>query len=319
MEPTMEPMVEKLSREDMLDLAEYFAARKPKPVAFKADAARVARGRKKAEEVLCTMCHLGGMSGQNEIPRVAGQHPEYVIKQLKAFKARTRTNDAGSMTSVARTITEQAMEELAHYISSIDQKSDVLLGDGPGDAGHAARVVGARARLESLELLDDVFWVLARDPRDLVLSGHSSQVAHGAQDLFGLFPAAGDARGVRLERDGLGLAGGEVFGEIEHVLARKLLHHRLHRRLHDRRRKPRPCACPRQDPRAPPAERRRAIPGREFVSSRAPQKTKGRPRAASKGRRDQGRANTTTLLPRLKSIWVLPPAATATYCLPFTV
>ena len=119
-EPSMAPMVEKLSREDMLDLAEYFASQKPKPVAFKADAARVARGRKKADEVLCTMCHLGGMSGQNEIPRVAGQHPEYVIKQLKAFKARTRTNDAGSMTSVARTLSERDIEDLAHYIASLD-------------------------------------------------------------------------------------------------------------------------------------------------------------------------------------------------------
>ena len=119
-EPAMAPMVAKLSTRDMLDLAEYFAAQKPKPIAFKADAARVARGKKKAEEVLCTMCHLGGLSGQNEIPRVAGQHPEYVIKQLKAFKARTRTNDAGSMTSVAQTITEQDIEDLAHYISSLE-------------------------------------------------------------------------------------------------------------------------------------------------------------------------------------------------------
>jgi len=116
----MAPFVEKLSRDDMLDLAEYFAGQKPKPIAFKPDAARVARGRKKAEEVLCTMCHLGGMKGQNEIPRVAGQHPEYVIKQLKAFKARTRTNDAGSMTAVAQTITEQDIEDLAHYIASLD-------------------------------------------------------------------------------------------------------------------------------------------------------------------------------------------------------
>src|SRR5213593_1329060 len=46
-EPTMAPIVAKLSTKDMLDLAEYFAARKPKPVAFKADTARVARGRKK--------------------------------------------------------------------------------------------------------------------------------------------------------------------------------------------------------------------------------------------------------------------------------
>jgi cytochrome c553 len=119
-EPTMQPFLAKLSSKDMLDLADYFAAQKPRPLVFRPDAARVARGRKKADEVLCTMCHLGGLKGQNEIPRVAGQHPEYVVKQLKAFKARTRTNDAGSMTSVAQTITEQDIEDLAHYISSLD-------------------------------------------------------------------------------------------------------------------------------------------------------------------------------------------------------
>ena len=119
-EPAMNTFLAKLSRDDMLDLADYFSAQKPKPIAFRPDAARIARGRKKAEEVLCTMCHLGGMKGQNEIPRVAGQRPEYVIKQLKAFKARTRTNDAGSMTSVAQTISEQDIEDLAHYIASLD-------------------------------------------------------------------------------------------------------------------------------------------------------------------------------------------------------
>ena len=116
----MAPFVEKLSRDDMLDLADYFSTQKPKPIAFKPDPKRVARGKKKADEVLCTMCHLGGMKGQNEIPRVAGQYPEYVIKQLKAFKARTRTNDAGNMTSVSQTISEQDIEDLAHYIASLD-------------------------------------------------------------------------------------------------------------------------------------------------------------------------------------------------------
>src|SRR5438105_11311956 len=119
-EPTMAPIVAKLSTKDMLDLAEYFAAQKPKPIAFRPDAARVARGKKKADEVLCTMCHLGGFSGQNEIPRVAGQHPEYVIKQLKAFKARSRTNDAGAMTSVAQILSEEDIENLAAYIASLD-------------------------------------------------------------------------------------------------------------------------------------------------------------------------------------------------------
>ena len=45
--------------------------------------------------------------GQNEIPRVAGQHYDYIVKQLQDFKARARTNDAGNMTSVARTLSER--------------------------------------------------------------------------------------------------------------------------------------------------------------------------------------------------------------------
>src|SRR5262245_11513110 len=57
----MAPFIQKLTRDDMLNLADYFSAQKPKPIAFKPDPKRVARGKKKADEVLCTMCHLGGM------------------------------------------------------------------------------------------------------------------------------------------------------------------------------------------------------------------------------------------------------------------
>src|SRR5260370_4058600 len=108
---------------------------------------------------------------------------------------------------------------------------DVLLGDGLGDARHAAGIVGARARLEGLELLDHVLGVLARDARNLVLPLHASQVAHGAQNFVGLFLPARDARGVRLKRERRRLLRGEVVREIEHVLARKLRDERRHRRL----------------------------------------------------------------------------------------
>jgi cytochrome c553 len=65
------------------------------------------------------MCHLGGVIGQNEIPKVAGQKYDYVIKQLHDFKARTRTNDAGNMTSVAQTLSEADIENLANHITSL--------------------------------------------------------------------------------------------------------------------------------------------------------------------------------------------------------
>jgi cytochrome c553 len=115
----MEPIAQALSRDDMLDLAAFFAAQKPRPSAFKADEARAARGKAKADETLCTMCHLGNFIGQNEIPRVAGQHYDYTVKQLRDFKNRVRTNDAGSMTSVARTLSDQDIEDLGHYTASL--------------------------------------------------------------------------------------------------------------------------------------------------------------------------------------------------------
>ena len=119
-DPVMSPMAANLSRDEMIALGNYFAAQKPKPLAFKADEARVAAGKKTSDAVLCPMCHLGAFVGQNEIPRVAGQHPEYVRKQLQDFKARKRTNDAGNMTSVAGTLSDDDIENLAQYIANLD-------------------------------------------------------------------------------------------------------------------------------------------------------------------------------------------------------
>ena len=51
---------------------------------------------------------------------------------------------------------------------------------------HVAGVVGALARLEVAQLLDDVVVVLARDARDLVLAREAAEVAHRAQRLVGL-------------------------------------------------------------------------------------------------------------------------------------
>jgi len=118
-EPTMEPFVKDLSRDDMFDLAAFFAAQRPRNLDFKVDEARAARGKRKADETLCTMCHLGAYQGQNEIPRLAFQHYDYTVKQLQDFKARRRTNDAGNMTAVARTLSDSDIEDLGHFLASL--------------------------------------------------------------------------------------------------------------------------------------------------------------------------------------------------------
>jgi cytochrome c553 len=93
---------------------------KPNRQNAKGDAARIDEGRKIADAALCPMCHLGGFSGQNEVPRVAGQHYDYIKKQLLAFRARERTNDAGSMTAYMNDVTNEQIEALAAYIASLN-------------------------------------------------------------------------------------------------------------------------------------------------------------------------------------------------------
>jgi cytochrome c553 len=118
-DPLMTPMAANLSKQDMYDLAAYFAAQKPTPSSFKVESNKVTEGKKIADAALCTMCHQGGFAGQNEIPRVAGQHYEYIVKQLKDFRAKARTNDAGNMTSVSKGLTDEQIDALAQYITNL--------------------------------------------------------------------------------------------------------------------------------------------------------------------------------------------------------
>jgi cytochrome c553 len=118
-DPQMTPMVAGMSRDEMRELADYYSKQKPKSLNFKVDPEKAKLGKLKAEETLCTMCHMGGFAGQNEIPRVAGQNFDYIVKQLSDFKARRRTNDAGNMTSVSNTLNERDIENLAHYLTGL--------------------------------------------------------------------------------------------------------------------------------------------------------------------------------------------------------
>ena len=118
-DPQMSPVAETLEAKDMLALADWFSKQKAKPTGFKPDPAKVEAGRKTADAVLCSMCHGGDFGGQNEVPREAGQHYQYVRKQLLDFKAKRRTNDAGNMTSVTSTLTDEQIDDLAQFVANL--------------------------------------------------------------------------------------------------------------------------------------------------------------------------------------------------------
>ena len=119
-DPEMSPFAANLSDDAMADLAAYYAAQPalalpgPAPEPGKAAAGRVA-----AERHHCTSCHAPGLTGQQYAPRLAGLSYEYLLRQLRGFKAQTRGELDGSMTASAQPLTAQDIEDLAQYIGNV--------------------------------------------------------------------------------------------------------------------------------------------------------------------------------------------------------
>jgi cytochrome c553 len=76
----------------------------------------------KKNSAVCAGCHgADGNSGINPVwPKLAGQHPQYIEKQLKDFKEGRRSDPL--MSPMAMGLTEQGMADLAAYFSSQTKK-----------------------------------------------------------------------------------------------------------------------------------------------------------------------------------------------------
>lgn len=118
-DPQMSPMAEPLSATDMQDIAAYYAAQTPVTPRRTEDSEKAEDGRRLVQTHHCDSCHAPGLVGQNHIPRLAGQHYEYLVKQLRAYKAQTRTDMEGSMTMAAQPLSAEDIEMLARYIAGL--------------------------------------------------------------------------------------------------------------------------------------------------------------------------------------------------------
>jgi cytochrome c553 len=117
---TMTPIAKTLSSDDMQVLGDYFGAQRPMSSSDAIDPAKVAQGQSTATGALCTMCHLDGLAGQNEIPRVAGQQYAYLVKALESFRDGKRTNDGGNMQAVMHGLSDAEIEALGQYVANLN-------------------------------------------------------------------------------------------------------------------------------------------------------------------------------------------------------
>jgi cytochrome c553 len=122
---TMRPMVEDLGPADFKALGAFYASRPtlPHPVED-AELAQLGRfiylrGNPYSGVAACASCHGPQGHGTEALPRLAGQHAQYVENQLRAFNKRERTNDNAVMQSVAAKLTELELKAVSAYLSGL--------------------------------------------------------------------------------------------------------------------------------------------------------------------------------------------------------
>jgi cytochrome c553 len=115
----MSPMAEKLTNPEMNDLAAYFASVKTAPPKHRTAPENAALGAELTKKLNCTQCHGPKLLGQQHIPRLAGQQPDYLRTQLKLFKAGKRADMDGNMTSAAQPLSDKDIDVLVDYLAGL--------------------------------------------------------------------------------------------------------------------------------------------------------------------------------------------------------
>ncbi len=89
----------------------------PKPSAEPAEPARFERAQALVAQHRCNFCHSRDYSGQQNVPRLAGQREDYLLKALREYKANTRRGYDAAMADVLFELTDDDFRDMAHFLS----------------------------------------------------------------------------------------------------------------------------------------------------------------------------------------------------------
>ena len=121
----MWPVAQNLSNDQIKQAAEWYAAQpapQPIPPEGPVDEGRsiYMNGILSAGVAACASCHGAKADGSGIFPRLAGQTPQYLLAQLRFFRAAVRNDKSAEiMKPVALHMTDSQMEAVAKYLSSL--------------------------------------------------------------------------------------------------------------------------------------------------------------------------------------------------------
>jgi cytochrome c553 len=118
-EPTHE-MTKGLSDDDVRNMAELISKLPPPlPTAERLDPARLERARTLIQQHRCNVCHNPDFSGEQNVPRLAGQREDYLVKALREYKSNTRRGYDASMADVMHPVADADILDLAYFLTRL--------------------------------------------------------------------------------------------------------------------------------------------------------------------------------------------------------
>ena len=118
---TVEPMTamtQGLTDDELRNMAEGIA-KLPPPQAVKepGDPARLERARAVIQQHRCAFCHDPNFAGVQQVPRLAGQREDYLMKALREYKNNTRRAYDAAMADVVYGISDEQILDLAYFLA----------------------------------------------------------------------------------------------------------------------------------------------------------------------------------------------------------
>lgn len=117
--PQMAGLLEGLSDADLGALSRHFAALPPQAARPPRDATRAARGAALSQRAMCGTCHLPDHAGREQIPRLAGQREDYLLKSMRDFAAGRTAGRDTLMSNALLGLTDADLQDLAHHLATL--------------------------------------------------------------------------------------------------------------------------------------------------------------------------------------------------------
>ena len=116
----MNQMMQGLKDDDLRSMVAYLAKLPPpEPADGSIDPARMERARTLIKQHRCNFCHNRDYSGEHNVPRLAGQREDYLVKALREYKNNTRRGYDASMADVLYLISDEQILDLAYFLSRL--------------------------------------------------------------------------------------------------------------------------------------------------------------------------------------------------------